>query len=189
MIRLKLIKVYSLCLTSLLALSSLAPSTANALPDDRNKPIHITSDTAEIDDKTGNSVYRGKVKMVQGTINLEGDQITIFSNSDGVTHLIAIGAPAHFQQQSEANKELTHAYGNTIEYFIAKEKMKLIKQARLVQDSNVFTGERIDYDMKKRLVNAYGGDQTSSTAETPRVNMIIQPAKSDDSESSAPNDE
>lgn len=182
MIRLKLIKVYGLCLAFLPAL---VPTTASALPSDRNEPIHISSDTAEVDDKSGNSIYRGKVKMVQGSINLEGDQITIFSNANGVTRLVAIGTPAHFQQQSEVGAELTHAYGNTIEYFVTDERMKLKKKARLEQENNVFTGEHIDYDMKKRLVNAYGGGQSSTKDQTPRVNMIIQPAKPSDNGTSS----
>jgi lipopolysaccharide export system protein LptA len=186
MIRLKLIKVYSLCLA---LLPAIIPATATALPDDRSKPIHITSDTAEVDDKTGSSVYRGKVKMVQGSINLEGDQITIFSNANGVTRLVAIGVPAHFQQLPEVGKNMTHAYGNTIEYFVVDEKMNLKKQARLEQDTNVFTGERIDYDMKQRLVNAYGGSENNSTTQTPRVNMIIQPATTSDNQSSSSTNE
>lgn len=184
--RLKLIKIYGLCFA---LLPALLPATATALPSDKNKPINISSDTAEVDDKNGSSVYRGKVKMVQGSIKLKGDQITIFSNADGVTRLIAIGAPAHFQQRPEAGKALIHAYGNSIEYFVIDEKMKLKNQARLEQDNNVFTGERIDYDMQKRLVNAYGGSQNNSSTETPRVNMIIQPAKPADSESNTSNNE
>ena len=48
-------------------------------PDDRDKPIHITADTAELNDKTGISIYRGDVEMVQGTTILTGDVITIHS--------------------------------------------------------------------------------------------------------------
>lgn len=185
------LKLINLCPLCLVLLSALLPATATALPGDRNKPIHITSDTAEVDDKTGSSVYRGKVKMVQGSINLEGDQVTIFSNADGVTRLVAIGTPAHFRQRPEVDKPLTHAYGNRIEYFVVDEKMKLQRQARLVQENNVFTGERIDYDMKKRLVNAYGGSQSSSSTDAPRVNMIIQPANSSkkDNENGTANNE
>ncbi len=190
MTRPTLTKLYRCCLALLPSLALLTATTnVSALPSDREQPIHITADTAEVDDKTGSSVYRGKVKMVQGSINLKGDQITIFSNANGVTHLVAIGTPAHFQQRPEKGKALTHAYGNTIEYFVVDERMKLKKEAKLEQESNIFTGERIDYDMKKRLVNAYGGSQTNTTTETPRVNMIIQPAKSDQNETSTPANE
>ena len=70
-----------------------------------------------------------------------------------------------------------HAFGNTIEYFVSEERIELKKQAKLEQEQNVFTGERIDYDIKRRVVNAYGGTQTNSSTDTPRVNLIIQPNK------------
>jgi len=174
MIRLKLIKICCL-LTAFFFV--IAPSISNALPDDRNQPIHITSDTAEVDDKTGRSIYRGKVKIIQGTIHLNADQVTIHSNAQGIAKLVAIGTPAHFQQLPEVEKNIMHAFGNTIEYFVSEERIELKKQAKLEQEQNVFTGERIDYDIKRRVVNAYGGTQTSSSTDTPRVNLIIQPNK------------
>ena len=128
--------------------------------------MHITSDTAEVDDKTGRSIYRGKVIIRQGTINLKADQVTIHSNAQGIAKLVAIGTPAHFQQRPEAKKTIMHAFGNTIEYFVSEERIELKKQAKLEQEQNVFTGERIDYDIKHRIVNAYGGSQTSSSTGT-----------------------
>ncbi|MEH6357390.1 MAG: lipopolysaccharide transport periplasmic protein LptA [Pseudomonadales bacterium] len=178
MIRLKLIKVCGL-LTAFFCVAT--PSISNALPDDRNQPIHITSDTAEVDDKTGLSIYRGKVKIIQGTINLVADQVTIHSDNQGISKLVAIGAPAHFQQLPEIEKTITHAFGNTIEYFVSEERIELKKQAKLEQEQNVFTGERIDYDIKRRVVNAYGDQQPNSSATPPRVNLIIQPNKTNNS--------
>jgi len=70
-----------------------------------------------------------------------------------------------------------HAFGNTIEYFVSEQRIELKKQAKLEQEQNVFTGERIDYDIKRRIVNAYAGNQINSSSDTPRVNLIIQPNK------------
>ena len=160
-------------LTSLFFVSVAGQS--HALPDDRNQPIHISSDTAEIDDRTGRSVYRGKVLMSQGSIKLKADQVTIINDDNGISKLIAIGIPAHFQQLPELDKSITHAFGNRIEYFVADERIELIKQAKLEQEQNVFTGERIDYDMKNRVVNAYADKVTNPSKDKPRVNLIIQP--------------
>jgi lipopolysaccharide export system protein LptA len=174
MIRLKLIKICGLLAAFFCVVT--AP-ISHALPDDRNQPIHISSDTAEVDDKTGLSIYRGTVKIVQGTINLAADQVTIHSDNQGISKLVAVGAPAHFQQLPEAETTIMHAFGNTIEYFVSEERIELKKQAKLEQEQNVFTGERIDYDIKRRVVNAYGDRQPSASAATARVNLIIQPNK------------
>ena len=173
MIRLKLSKFIGL-LMAFFCIST--ASISNALPDDRNQPIHITSDTAEVDDKSGLSIYRGKVKIVQGTINIIADQVTIHSDNQGIIKLVAIGSPAHFQQLPEADKTIMHAFGNTVEYFFSEERIELKKQAKLAQEKNVFTGDRIDYDIKRRVVNAYG-DQQPDSSPTQRVKLIIQPNK------------
>jgi len=177
MVRPKLIKI---CCLLTLFFSAAAPSVVNALPGDRNQPIHISSDTAEIDEISGLSVYRGKVNISQGTINLKADQVTIHSDTQGIAKLVAIGTPAHFQQLPEVEKNTLHAFGNTIEYFVVEQRIELKQQAKLEQEQNVFTGERIDYDIKLRVVNAYSDNQTNSATDKPRVNLIIQPTKIND---------
>jgi lipopolysaccharide export system protein LptA len=174
MIRLKLIKICGL-LTAFFCVA--APSISHALPNDSNQPISITSDTAEVNDKAGISIYRGKVNITQGTIKLVADQVTIYSDGQGISKLVAIGTPAHFQLQPDIEKTITHAFGNTIEYFISEERIELKKQAKLEQEQNVLTGERIDYDIKRSIVNAYGDQQPNSSTPL-RVNFIIQPNNS-----------
>lgn len=174
MIHPKLIKSFSLlCTVAALSLANIC----QALPDDRNQPLHISSDTAEIDDTSGRSIYRGKVYMRQGSIKLWADQVTIINDTQGISKLVAIGVPAHFQQLPEANKTIMHAFGNTIEYFVADERIELKKQAKLEQEQNIFTGERIDYDIKHRIVNAYADKSSNQSSDKPRVNLIIQPTK------------
>ena len=151
---------------------------AAALPNDREQPIHISANTAEVDDSKGISIYRGKVNMTQGSIKLKAEQVVIHSDSQGISKLVATGSPAHFQQLPEPNKEITHAFGKTIEYYVAEERIELKKEAKLEQEQNIFTGERIDYDMKQRIVNAFGsGSQTSTPSDDTLVNLVIQPTK------------
>lgn len=158
----------------------LFPSLAAALPNDREQPIHISANSAEIDDNKGISIYRGKVSMTQGSIKLKAEQIIIHSDAQGISKLVATGEPAHFQQLPETDKQMMHAFGETIEYYIAEERIELKKQAKLEQEQNIFTGERIDYDIKQRLVNAYGsGSQTRTPTDDTRVNLVIQPSNKD----------
>ena len=160
----------------LLGALSLLPVICTALPDDRSQPIHIKSDTAEINDANGISIYRGKVTIDQGTINLKADTVTIYNSAEGISRLVAVGEPAHYQQQHNANEPLTHAFGNTIEYFLTDERITIVHSARLEQEQNSFAGDRIDYDMKRKVVNAYS-DSSSDSGENSRVEMVIQPNK------------
>ena len=167
------LKQTSLCL--LIGLFIFSP-TAWSLPDDKNQPIHIKSDKAEIDDSKGISIYIGNVNLDQGTINLVADKVTIYSDENGISRITALGEPASFQQQQEENKPLMHAYGKTIDYFLSEERIELRKNAKLEQDQNIFTGESIDYDISQRKVNASGGTSNNSK-DTSRVEMVIQPNK------------
>ncbi|HBB78519.1 MAG TPA: lipopolysaccharide transport periplasmic protein LptA, partial [Pseudomonas sp.] len=71
-------------LSLVLGLSAfLLGSTAWALPEDRNQPIRIQADTAELDDNQGVAVYRGDVVITQGTMIITGDTVTITQDANG----------------------------------------------------------------------------------------------------------
>ncbi|MCF7981443.1 MAG: lipopolysaccharide transport periplasmic protein LptA [Pseudomonadales bacterium] len=164
-------------------LVTLTSTYSFALPSDKEQPIHIKSDTAEIDDAKGISIYRGNVNIDQGSINLTAEVVTIYNTKQGISKVIAVGNPAHYRQQSEIDEPLTHAFGDTINYFLTDERIELRKNAKLEQQQDYFTGDRIDYDMKNRVVNAYS-DNTDA-----RVNMVLQPKKnsSDQNDGETPN--
>ncbi|MEC8428885.1 MAG: lipopolysaccharide transport periplasmic protein LptA [Pseudomonadota bacterium] len=156
-----------------LALLPLAPVSVQALPSDREQPIHIQSDTAERDEKQGITTYRGDVQMDQGTLRIKADKVVIHSVDNQVSVIVATGKPARYKQTPELNKPEVKASGNTIEYLVSEEKLHLIKNASLVQnDGTTMTGERINYDMKDAVVKAAG--QTSSTRPK-RIHMVIPP--------------
>ena len=150
------------------------PALASALPSDRNEPIEIESNTADIDNHKGVSVYQGDVVMTQGTTRITGDKITIYSANHEVDRIVAEGAKqrAYYQEQQTNDKGLLQAWGHTIDYSVKSDKVNLLKNAQLKQQGDVFKGERIDYDLKQQTVNAKGGKSKE------RVIMVIQP-KSD----------
>lgn len=158
-------------LTALLsALLPFAAAPLQALPSDRDQPIHIQSDSAERNEKKGITTYRGDVQMDQGTLRIEADKVVIHSLDNQVSMIVATGKPAHYHQTPEVNKPAVKASGNTIKYMVTEEKLQLIKNASLVQnDGTTMTGERINYDMKDAVVKAAG--QTNSK----RIHMVIPP--------------
>ncbi|BFM17421.1 lipopolysaccharide transport periplasmic protein LptA [Maricurvus nonylphenolicus] len=154
--------------TAILLLTS---SLCFGLASDRDQPIYIESDSAERNEKDGITIYRGKVKMDQGTLRILADKVTIHSIDNQVTKIIAVGKPAHYQQKPSPEKETVIAKGNTIEYFIDQEKLHLINDASLKQEGSTMTGKRINYDIKASQVKASGGSRTSKQ----RIQMVIPP--------------
>lgn len=146
-----------------------------ALPDDRDQPIHITADTASINDKTGITTYKGNVVITQGSILIEGDHVDMYRGDDGVEKMIAKGTPAHFRQQPEVDSAFSDAWGLHILYMIDDEKLTITQQAKVVQEQDTFTGEKIIYDLEKSIVDAFGTADGKANTDKGRVNMVIQP--------------
>ena len=103
------------------AIFSLLAVGALALPDDTEQPIHIVTDEAIRDETTGVTLYRGDVRLRQGTIRIAADEIRLgeagsgpFSARDGdpFFKIVATGQPARLQQLITADGDITYARAN-----------------------------------------------------------------------------
>lgn len=162
----------------LTSLMLLLPFNAMALPEDTRKPIHISADTATRNDQTGITIYKGDVELSQGSMRITGQHIELRQTNNGVSAIIAKGGPAHFQQRPAKDKEITHAYGQTLDYNIKTKELNITGQAKVSQGSDSFSGNRIVYDMNNSTVKAFGDNQDQGQ----RVQMIIQPKASPNSD-------
>jgi lipopolysaccharide export system protein LptA len=149
-----------------------------ALPSDREQPIRVQADSAELDEKQGVAVYRGGVVITQGTLKITGDTVTITQDAQGdIEVFTAVGNPAYYEQLPAENKSIVKAYGRTIQYFAPTERIVLIDEAKVIQEGNTFQGEKIVYDTVRQIVNAGRAQSGSVTTPRPRVDMVIQPKK------------
>lgn len=164
---------------------SMLSGLAYALPTDRNQPINVQADSAEMDDKRGVAIYRGDVIITQGSMKITGNIVTITLDKSGdIDVFTSVGKPAYYEQKPATDKEIIQAYGLTIQYFAKNDQIIIIDQARVVQQGNTFRGEKIIYDTKKQIVTAGRGKQGTISTPSPRINMVIQPKQK--TESSAP---
>ena len=155
-----------------------ASSTSWALPSDRDQPIRVQADSAELDDKQGVAVYRGSVVITQGSLKITGDTVTLTQNQTGDLEVFtAVGKPAYYEQQPSADKQIVKAYGLTIQYYASNERIVLIDQAKVIQEGNTFEGEKIVYDTQRQIVNAGRATGSNVSMPRPRIDMILQPRK------------
>lgn len=145
---------------------------AQALPGDRDQPIHIAADQALRDEQKGHTVYSGNVRMVQGSMEVDADRITIWHNEQDADKIVARGAPARMRQQPEIDQELVHAQADTITYWQRAQRVNLTTNARIEQRGDVVTGDQIIYFIERQLVKAESGKLEDGN----RVNVIIQPS-------------
>jgi lipopolysaccharide export system protein LptA len=109
--------------------------------------------------------------MTQGSMQMKANKVELVRKNDDIDSIIATGTPASFQQKPAANKPITTAYGMKMVYKIKDQTITITDKAKVVQEKDSFSGERIVYQMDKAIVNAYGGSGSSGE----RVQMIIQP--------------
>jgi lipopolysaccharide export system protein LptA len=133
----------------------------------REQPISISADHVTIDEKTGNSLYRGNVILVQGDIQILAALLTI-SSQDGKLYLITTeGKPTSFSRSGEAPIK---AQSGKMVYKANDGVITLTGEARLQRAGDEFSSELIRYYVEENRVEA-SGDQKKNT----RVHVILQP--------------
>ena len=150
---------------------ALYPAFSNALPEDREQPINLQADQASFDQRTGVSVYQGRVEVSQGTMYLAADKATVYFDQDGVfQRMEAVGSPTRFRYQPSRKKPRINGVGDKIEYDAVKAKVFVSGNAKFTQGSDSFTGSKIEYDLTSDVVSA-------SSQPGKRVQFTIQPRK------------
>ncbi len=151
-----------------------------ALDSDREQDINILSDTAIVNDKTGVTIYSGRVTIDQGTLHIAADEVKVVMSEREVLQFIASMKPqseglAHYEQQQQQNNDLVSADAKTITYFLQEERLHLAGKAYLKQSRDSFAGDLLHYDIAKGIVEATGGSEKSGD----RVHVVISPKLAD----------
>ncbi len=153
-----------------LVLLSAAPATMLALPSDKDAPVEIEADSADIDQASHTTTYRGKVKIRQGSMQLQADKVVITYRNKKPGKLIATGKPATFRQRPAKDKPWVTGQGARIVYDINSEELVLHGDAVLTQNNDSFRSDRIVYDRVKARLKAGAAAKGSD-----RVKVIIHP--------------
>ena len=148
----------------------LISSTCWSLETDRQQPIHIQADRITVHEKQGVSFYQGNVQFTQGSLQVKGDEVTVYLQGDVLQKVIVKGAPATMQQQPAQDQDLVHSQAAQMEYDAVKQIVTLIDNAQVQQGPNSFAGDFIEYDTRTNTVSARKGQ-----AEDSRVHVIITP--------------
>ncbi|MEE4381863.1 MAG: lipopolysaccharide transport periplasmic protein LptA [Pseudomonadales bacterium] len=160
---------------ALLVVALALPGGAAALPEDREQPIEIEADRAELDDATGRAVYSGSVRLDQGTLRVTADRLEIRTDRARVTRITAEGAedgePARYRQIPREGEQPVRASAETIVYDTTTETIELSGDARLEQAEDRFEGDHISYDLRTRKVAAEAGRSGAP------VRMVIEPSR------------
>lgn len=162
-------------------------SAVSALSTDKNQDIEIESDTAYLDDVKNISIYAGNVIVVQGSIRITGDKMTIYytGNSD-LEKIIMEGELATFRQLPDNSTVYDEAEALVMEFYENSNLIVLTGQAKVSQGERRLIADYIEYDTELSQVRARSSQAGSAEVQSPsgedvRVRLII-PGRNTDAE-------
>jgi len=155
-----------------------------SLSTDKDQPIEIEADAAELDDQKGVTVYTGNVIVTQGSIHMTGDKMTVYYTKDNdLDTVIMLGRPATYRQLPDNGEIHDEAEALRMEFFNLKNLIVLIDNALVKQEGLRFSGSRIEYDTENSKIRARGtadkavAEDGSPASDSGRVKITIQPKK------------
>tara|TARA_Y100001978_G_C23494109_1_gene337748 strand:+ start:29 stop:517 length:489 start_codon:yes stop_codon:yes gene_type:complete len=153
----------------ILGIIAALPYLALALPEDRERPIDISADSAVLNEKENRAEYFGNVILTQGTFELKGEKVQLITNADGeVKSLISKGDPAKFKNLgSGTDLEPIRGTGKQITYNYNNDTIHISGDALIETVDSRFSGPEITYNLISGKVTASGDKQK-------RVNMTMQ---------------
>lgn len=172
----------SVTLFLFLFLGTLTLVTNSALAEraDRDKPVHLESDRATVENtgrsnnKDRTSVFTGNVILTQGTLIIRSDKMVVKEDEDGFKNAIAYGNLASFRQKRDGMNEYVEGWSERMEYDSKADKVELFKQARLRRGADEVHGEYISYEATTEFFQVNNGTKTNPES---RVRAVIQPKK------------
>ena len=165
-------------LFGLLATAGCVP--ALALDSDSKQPMYIEADTATYDEGKGQTVYVGKVRFSQGSLESQSDKMVVYQKDGKTDRIETFGNPAHVKQTPEPGKPPWNGIGQRAEFFpdtgiLILHDKAMAWQGDKPETSDRVVSERIEYDSHNSVMKA---GLPSSKGD--RVHVTLQPEKDEE---------
>ena len=149
---------------------SLPLGTAHALKQDRDQPVKINAASVDMNQKTGVTVYRGKVVLIQGSLRIEADRIDVQTRSLHVETITATGRPVRLRALLDNREDELKASAEQLVLSADARTIDMTGDVHVYQGGDQFSAQRLHYALDEKRVSANG-----SGDENDRVYAILQP--------------
>lgn len=157
----------------LVSFSATGDTTTDARKDGGDE-VKIQADTMKLDLETGSSTYKGNVSIIQGSIKLTGEKVTITRKNNEIHNIRVEGNPARYLQDENTDNRV-HATSQHMKYIAQKNRLVLTGDASLEQADQTVKSQRIVYDTQNKFIIA--GKRSSPEQTGDRVNITLTPKK------------
>ena len=152
----------------LLTTLGLTVTHTHALSTDKDQPAVISADDVEFDFSTGVRIYRGNVKLDQGTMKLRADKLVVEYKDDVLQKATAYGEPAVFQQRPDDKPNDVIGKGMKLELDEVNNMVILIDNASINDGEKNASGAMITYDMANDKMKIVGGAEIEKKGTSPK---------------------
>lgn len=156
--------------TGLIATTFVLSSSAYALKDDIEKPVHINADSVLFNKTKGLGIYEGNVSIVQGSLDIRAAKIQINAPGGQIKNITATGSPVKFQQKMDDGK-LAKGQANRVVYQVESKRIVLDGNAAITQNNDKFTSNHIEYSISDGELKA----GNKKAAGKSRVKAVFYP--------------
>ena len=147
---------------------------------DRNKPMHIESDSMRYEDAQQLTVFTGKVVATKGSIVIRGSRVEVRQDPEGNQFGTVTGAPkerAFFRQKREGLDEFIEGEAETLIYngktdTVRFETNAVMRRFRGSTLADEVTGAIINYE---NTTEKFSVDGSAAGAAPGRVRAVITP--------------
>jgi lipopolysaccharide export system protein LptA len=147
---------------------------------DRNKPMHIESDSMRYEDAQQLTVFTGKVVATKGSIVIRGSRVELRQDPEGNQFGTVTGAPkerAFFRQKREGLDEFIEGEAETLIYngktdTVRFETNAVMRRFRGSTLADEVTGAIINYE---NTTEKFSVDGSAAGAAPGRVRAVITP--------------
>lgn len=135
-----------------------------ALNTDESEPLQIQANQADFDKQKGISTYHGNVVLLQGTTHVTGNfGVAYFDTNNQIKQATVTGKPAHYWTIPEANKPELHVFGEKIDLYPEKHIAIATGNARVEQNKDHLSGDRIVYNLTTHEVHAFSNNKNRTS--------------------------
>ena len=152
----------------------LLPMTvARALKQDRDQPVKVNAASVNMNEKTGVTVYRGNVVLIQGSLRIEADNVEVRTRDMRVDTVTAVGRPVRLRALLDNREAELKASAERLVLYAETRSVDLSGNVQLRQGGDQFSAQHLHYALDEQRISAQGGDNADE-----RVYAIIQPSSS-----------
>jgi lipopolysaccharide export system protein LptA len=158
---------------------AVAACIGRAETGDREKPIHYSADSGDVNYQTKIGTLTGNVVVTQGTMSVHADKLVLKQNPDNSVSVDAYGNPVSFRQKRDGVDEYFEGYAQHAQYDGTKQFLQLFDHALLRRGQDEIRSNYITYNVATEVFKAEGRPASPSAPPEggpgARVRGVFQP--------------